>query len=324
LLVEPQRTNLLTYSSSFSSWLDAGGSVTSNTTTAPDGTTTADTLTGARYQTGLGTNVFTFSCYAKKLNGDNKFVLRFDVPSLVFAQFDLNTGTIDSVSSGYSATITEAQNGWYRCTFTSGSSISISNAVIVSASGGGNSTYVWGAQIEVGSYPTSYIPTTSASVTRNADQVFKTGISSLIGQTEGTMFVDVDLTHSNETGGNEYLMQLYQDAGVRIILYRTSSNELSYYYLKGLTVFFYVSSVTTNQRHKLAFGYKNGDSAFYIDGVQIDTDTSALTSFSSLSELHLGANFNPTQAEIGCYPYNAAAIWKTRLTNTQLAQLTTI
>jgi hypothetical protein len=176
----------------------------------------------------------------------------------------------------------------------------------------------------MGSYATSYIKSTSASATRVADACYKTGISSLIGQSQGTMFVDVDLTHPNASGTNEYLMQLYQAAGERIILYRDNSNGLSYYYLKGTTIFFYNSSVTTNGRHKLAFAYKSGDSAFYIDGVQIDTDTSTFSAFSSLSELHLGANYNPTQAEIGDYEYNEAIVFPTRLTNAELASLTTI
>jgi hypothetical protein len=160
---------LFTYSEDFAGWLNAGGTVTTNTAISPDGTQNADTLTGARYQISLGANIFTFTCFAKKLDGDNKFVLRFDVPATVFAQFDLNTGTIDLTSAGYTSSITAIGNGWYRCSLTSTSTITITNAVVVSASGGTFSTYVWGAQIEASSYPTSYIPTTSASATRVAD-----------------------------------------------------------------------------------------------------------------------------------------------------------
>jgi len=56
-----------------------------------------------------------------------------------------------------------------------------------------NLFYIYGAQLEAGSYPTSYIPTIASTVTRNADVISKTGISSLIGQTEGAVFVDVNL-----------------------------------------------------------------------------------------------------------------------------------
>jgi hypothetical protein len=184
--------------------------------------------------------------------------------------------------------------------------------------------YLWGAQAEQSSYKTSYIPTVASSVTRLADAAFKTGVSSLIGQTQGTIFVEVDLTRSNASGLNQYLMQLYQAAGERIIVFRTATNELNYYFLQGATAFFSTTTITTNGRHKLAFGYKSGDSVFYIDGAQVDTDATTFSAFSSLAELHIGANFNPTQAEIGDYNYNQAVVFKTRLTNAQLAELTTL
>jgi esterase/lipase superfamily enzyme len=138
------------------------------------------------------------------------------------------------------------------------------------------------------------------------------------------MFVEVDLTHFSSGLANEYLIQLYQDAGARILVFRTAANELNYYFLKGGVAFFSTTSVTANGRHKLAFGYKSGDSAFYIDGVQQHTSSTAFTAFASLTELQIAANFNPTQAEIGDYSYAQALLFKTRLTNAQLAELTSL
>jgi hypothetical protein len=158
-----------------------------------------------------------------------------------------------------------------------------------------------------------------------ADACLKNGISSLIGQSEGTMFVEVDLTHPNASGTNQYLMQLYQAAGERIILYRDNASQaLAFYFIQGSTVFFHLSSISSNTRHKLAFAYKSASSAFYIDGVQINTNATTFSAFSSLIELQIGANFNPTQAEIGDYNYNQAVVFKTRLTNAELASLTTL
>jgi hypothetical protein len=146
----------------------------------------------------------------------------------------------------------------------------------------------------------------------------------LIGQTEGTAFLELNLTHST-TGANGYLMQLYYDGTNRIILYRDgASGCLSYYFLQGANVFNSISGISSNARHKLAFAYKSGDSVFYIDGAQVDTDATTFSAFSSLSELHIGANFNPTQAELGDYNYNQAVLFKTRLTNAELASLTTL
>jgi hypothetical protein len=323
LLVEPQRTNILTYSSEISNWLNAGGSVTTNTAIAPDGTMTADTLTGLRYQGGLGTNVFTFSCYAKKFNGDNKFVLRIDNPSLVFAQFDLNNGTIDSVSSGYTATITQATNGWYRCTMTSNASIEIYNAVIQSASGGSNSTYVWGAQLEVGSYPTSYIPTTSASVTRNADVVSKTGITSLIGQTEGTLFYEGSKIGLDTS--EFYLSDGTYDNHIRLQYFSNTNIIFGVLVVGGAAqCVLSTSAFTVSDNLKIAFKYKANDFALWVNGTEVATDTSGTTfAANTLNRINLG---QPDNNAAGVFKGNvkALSLWKTALTNAQLAELTTL
>lgn len=323
LLLEKQSTNLFTYSEDFTQWLNAGGTVNGNTTISPDGTQNADTLTGARYQTALGTAVFTFSCYAKKVDGNNKFVLRFDVPTTVFAQFDLNTGTIDSTSSGYTSTITNVGNGWYRCTITSNSSIIISNAVIVSANSGSNSTYIWGAQLEASSYPTSYIPTTSSSATRVADACYKTGISSLIGQTQGTIFVDYTATSSNQDGRaitiNDYPNTAYNNRiavinnGNQIRVFISSGGVLQYDGYFGAWI----------GHHKVAIAYASNDLKIYIDGVEVASQSSSFTP-PTCSVLSVGTFENNTSD----YPIqgnvNQAILFKTRLTNAELASLTTI
>jgi hypothetical protein len=354
LLLEKQSTNYCLWSEDFTTtWSLTNTIATANQTTSPDGTQNADKLSDTngtgqhRYfqnvLTGLTNQTLSFSIYAKQ--GTHRYIswgVTDDTDYRGQVVVDLQTGTITDQFTA-SATLSNLSvvsqgNGWYKISGTIAVSanwaggnayafgLMLNSSSWSTAGYTGNNTnfYIWGAQVEQSSYPTSYIPTTSSSATRVADACFKTGISSLIGQSQGTMFVDVDLTHPNASGTNEYLMQLYQAAGERIILYRDNSNGLSYYYLKGTTIFFYNSSVTTNGRHKLAFAYKSGDSAFYIDGVQIDTDTSTFSAFSSLSELHLGANYNPTQAEIGDYEYNEAIVFPTRLTNAELASLTTI
>jgi len=200
LLLEPQRTNLVTYSEQFANWQNAGGTTTANTAVSPSGYQDADTLTGARFQTGFATSQqYTASCFAKKVDGDNKLVLRLDVPALKSAQFDLATGTIDSVSADYAATITPYGNGWYRCTITTPASTVISNYVIVSASGGGLSTYVWGAQLEAGAYATSYIPTLGAAVTRGADTYQKGGFGNT--STAGTLYYEFEATKIDSSNG---------------------------------------------------------------------------------------------------------------------------
>jgi hypothetical protein len=113
--------------------------------------------------------------------------------------FDLQNGVVATNAAGSTPQITDLGNGWYRCSVTrtttasqttiSARYLAVQSDNVPSFAGDGTSgIYLWGAQLEAGAYPTSYIPTTTATVTRNADVISKTGISDLIGSTEGTIF----------------------------------------------------------------------------------------------------------------------------------------
>jgi hypothetical protein len=321
LLLEPQRTNLVTNSEQFTAWISAGGTVTSNTAISPDGTQNADTLTGARYQTGFASNQYTVSCFAKKVDGDGLFVLRLDVPTSFSAQFNLNNGTIVSTSAGYTSTITNYGNGWYRCTLTTPAATTISNFVIVSASNAAASTYVWGAQSEIGAYATSYIPTTAASVTRVADAASKTGISSLIGQTEGTVFLDFNLQTTNE---DFVIGQIYNSStpANSIYFYVTSTNVIEAFVdNSGTQARIIPPSASAQGRYKLAIAYKANEFKYYVNGTLIGTDTSGTVPTCNSINLIDYANGGGYMEKSAVNQY---LIFKTSLTNAQLAELTTI
>ena len=306
LLVEPQRTNLALYSSSFDNayWNKrAGISISADTTTAPNGTLTADTV---NYSSGDGYTYFfdtltpsashTISVYAKGSG------------TLTFQAY-WGTGA----STGSANTLTSE---WQRFsfTFTTGSTTALGDFGFFVP----NTCNIWGAQLELGSYATSYIPTLGASVTRNADVISKTGISSLIGQTEGTLFQDIyidDILNAGSyysflaigTTGNLMFMTVYPDGRIQFALYNGNVLQVnidapSY----GLTT----------GRHKMAVAYKNNDFAFYCDGNLVGTANSGSVPATSKIDL--------TDTLGGKQRYNAAALWKTRLTNAQLATLTTI
>jgi hypothetical protein len=338
LLVEPQRTNLLTYSSSFdnAAWTKVQTTTSANVAVSPSGIQDADKLipntTSNIHYTFQSISdtiaAWTFSIYAKA-DGYNRIIL--NAYNTNFVGFNLTTGTIEStLGIGVtSANIEDAGNGWYRCSITStstSSGVAMTMSVFNSAYTNGNvnpifsgngtdGVLVWGAQFESGSYPTSYIPTTSASVTRNADVISKTGISSLIGQTEGTLYVDVDFKiNSGEVG--IFTEVTNGTSGQRVLIYYIGADILCY---ANTGVFSFTQP--SNGRLKIAFGYKSGSSVLYINGVLINSSTASL-SYSSLSQFNLGCNYQ--YGQVTSQPYNAAALWKTRLTNTQLAQLTTI
>tara|TARA_B110000285_G_C15120889_1_gene617076 strand:- start:748 stop:2517 length:1770 start_codon:yes stop_codon:yes gene_type:complete len=222
LLLEPQRTNLALYSEQFdnAAWAKTRATITANNTTSPDGYVNADKLvedtnTGTHQLNASAVSVSdatpnTISIFAKK-GGANWLRIEEGYQG-VGCYFDLENGVVGTKTvNATSATITEMSDGWYRCIVT-GSSYTLARLDIYLADADSSSSYtgdgtsgvyIFGASLEKGSYATSYIPTLSAAVTRGADAASKTGISSLIGQTEGVVFLEVGDIQNNAITGSE-------------------------------------------------------------------------------------------------------------------------
>jgi hypothetical protein len=339
LLLEKQSTNALTYSEDFTQadWPKQNTIVTANATTSPDGTQNADKLiantTNARhliFQAITTSNTHTFTTYAKA--GENSFlIMRLDADSPeVKNWFNLSNGTVGT-SQGGSPTITSVGNGWYRCSmqYTPSTSSNIyavlytakTDGVEAFAGNDSDGTYIWGAQLEASSYPTSYIPTTSSSATRVVDACFKTGISSLIGQTEGVAFIDFDFNGNYSSGG---IIPFSLDGG--------AGNELYAWIQTNGTVIFEVYNAFVGQvvisgsigavgRKKIAFAYKQNDFAVYLNGTQVGTDTSGTVP--TMSRLFVGKYYANDTYNINA-GINQTILFPTRLTNAELASLTTI
>jgi hypothetical protein len=354
LILEPQRTNLLQYSEQLNNayWTPDGGTITANTAVAPDGTTSMDRLTETATTnphqvistavTIFGGAARTFSVFVKK--GNVRYIQIANVAfgaSSASAIFDLDTKTVtdNRASSGagpafgfVSASVEDYGNGILRlilvntCSFDAPTyRIANSNQAtftgatlvdgMVSYAGNASSfTDIWGCQLESASYASSYIPTLGASVTRVADAASKTGISSLIGQTEGTIFADLNLdTRAQFT---YFTITPNLTLTSNYIGFLIGSTSIAFEVVTGSAL---QSSITLSNsatgRFKIAASYKNNDFAFYINGVQVGTAASGTV---------------PACSEIGFYEfaqvpslkYNQALVFKTRLTNAQLAELT--
>jgi hypothetical protein len=343
LLVEPQRTNLALYSSSFDngSWLNDNTTESANATTSPSGIQDADTLIEntatsqhSIYKVGVSVSsgaVVTLSFFAKQ--NTRKFIGVNDPYTGNGAFFDLENGTaLGDIGTISSKVIENYGNGWYRCsvtfqasgTLTGGQIFMSTNGTTGSYTGNGTSgIYIWGAQLEVGTYPTSLIPTQAATVTRNADVISKTGISSLIGQTEGTMFAEVDITALQGATARTFID--IGSSGNRVFVGFTSlaSNTIRLQIDSGgVIVVDYRAVVSSAGTIKVAAAYKNGNSALYVDGVAGTLVANGAISFTTISNLFLGQTLSSSAILGG--GIKATALWKTRLTNDELATLTTI
>ena len=225
VLIEPASTNIVSYSEQFDNafWTKGNASITANTTTAPDGTTTADTLTEnsstSEHIVYCGfiseAAYYTLSVFAKA-NTRNWISL---YAGGIWQSFNLSTGVVGTTGSAVSATITPVGNGWYRCVVTrlmtatndywqlniaTGDNTSLSSPISYTGNGTG-SVYIWGAQVEKTYGVTSYIPTVASTVTRAADVVGPgtSGIYSLEDR-QTTTAVDDQATVTSFTSTGSY------------------------------------------------------------------------------------------------------------------------
>jgi hypothetical protein len=348
ILIEPQRTNLLTYSEMFSdvNWVKTNSTISANVTTSPDGTLTADRFSAngvnlvhqlTQFLTFTTATNYTFSMYVK---ADTNNFIQLVLPAPAFganawANFNVLNGTIGTVGSAATANIVNVGNGWFRCSITAPATTTILTTIIANIVTSATSVrsesntlstslFVWGAQLEVGAYITSYIPTTTSALTRNADVISKTGISSLIGQTEGTIYAEIKVNKLIGTA-SRYIFSISDGTAnnrIYIAFSSSSSNVLRGRIFNGGTLQCSIdtSTITTTGTYKLALAYKNNDIVFYVNGVQIGVDTSA--TIPTCSIVDIGHNYaGALQLSDGI---SNANIFKTRLTNTELQSLTTL
>jgi len=340
LLLEPQRTNYAGKSEEFndSYWQKVRATITANQIVSPDGSVTADLLTATdtseNYcQQNLSSTVSgsqqTASFFVKKGTSDFCHILLWDVSNDGARQwFDLTNGTVGtSTTFGSGVSVDSAQminygNDWYRCIVVFNNSnttvrirISASNSNGSTSSTSGKTIYLWGAQLTVGSYETSYIPnTTTGSVTRSADVCYGSGTSAEFNDSEGVLFVEIEA--------------LAEDSSFNFISISdgTTANRVSIFYSTSNTINASVngissigSSATITNNNKIAFKYKSGDYALWVNGSEASTSTATTGNHTGLDRV----NFDFGQGSDDWYgKVKQLMTFKTALSDSELQTLT--
>ena len=284
LLIEQSSTNLLTYSQDFSNgaWTKSNATITTGANIAPDGTQTMqllveNTTTAQHYLradafTLISGTQYTTTIYAKA-NGRTTLGIccAFDSNG---ANFNLSNGTVGTVSGGATATITPVGNGVYRCSMTR---TPTSNTVIVFQLNGNASSYtgdgysgiyIWGAQLEALPFATSYIPTTSAQVTRAADVDSGLSTSGWYNNGQGTFYMDFKSIYSGSTSPTTKLIGFNSTQN---ILYTNNGGNGVYCY--DGTSASQQTGLTFGTRFQLTSSYGTAGKQMVLNGGSVNTAT---------------------------------------------------
>ena len=318
LKLEPSRSNLINYSEAISNTIVKSGNYADNFAISPDGTQNATKLTATNtdpyfYQDlSFSAASYTASIYVKGIGNSigKNFQIRL-----------ANNIYTDAIPS-------EWTRFEYTVTVTSGSAsvgLEIPNPAVV-----GDEVLLWGWQLEQGSYATSYIPTSGSAVTRVADDCSQTTPDGVIGQTEGTMYAEIDFKSKPEAGSPIVgIMTLNNNVSnlqncILLGIERQSGGTNRFYpfiQVGNSTVAYIIGQTLTDGVYKVAFAYKQNDFILYVNGVQIGTDNSGAVP--TTSQVLVGKRYNSDTIKFSD-GIKETKLYNTRLSNSELAALTTI
>jgi hypothetical protein len=288
LLLEPSRTNNVTYSEDFtqsSYWLVSSMTVTSDDTTSPYGTQTADKIeaTGAgsvRTSSYTGTDGYAFSIFVKKGNSTYVTLRAFGFTTSIIVGFNLDTLTAQT-----GGVIEDYGNDWYRLSISKDISsdadksgffyIYLPDVLGQTTSVSGNYAYFFGTQLEDADYPTSYIPTSGLTETRSAEVANGAGNSTVFNISEGVLYAEMAALANDGTIRRIAIPNTGVTGLHRIELSSTDNKVFGVTYVSPsnqAAISHTLTDVTTT--FKIAYKFKANDFALWVNGVEVGTDSS--------------------------------------------------
>jgi hypothetical protein len=340
--MEPTRTNLLDHSEYFADvyFGKFNVDVDASDTLSPEGKSNSYKVTETTANSQHAINVsnrptltagsHTHSCFVKA-NGVNDIVFYNNGTSgAAGVNFDLSAGSYSNlVNSATDASIESYGNGWYRISMTFTAVVGTTGPTIYLrtlssyAGDGVSGIYVYGMQTEAGSFATSYIPTYGAQDTRAKDVSSITSVSSLIGSTEGTIYLEVAAL-ANDLSERRFALSDGTTNNVARVGFTNISNRILAVLYNGTNqCILTYNDADITETNKIAFTYAANDFALYVNGESRSTDVSGVTfSAGTLSEIHFNEGDGSDNESYG--KFDKVMIFPTRLTNNELSALTTL
>jgi hypothetical protein len=337
LLLEPERTNLVTTSEDFVSnaWFNSKARVTleDNSTIAPDGNLNATKLISTNENNShyirRGTSDYsdavtrTFSVYLKYGNEQKEITVLYQNKNVI-VQFNSN-GILSHVSNTASFyKIEDYGNGWYKVIISdtvSGGNFLYSGIYTENNQDGTSFFYIWGAQLEEGSYATSYIPTQGAISTRVAEVCNNSGNEQVINSTEGVLYAEISALAD---GGVIRSISIFSAADNRITLaLHSTTNRVQFFIaMNGYinTVDLDATDIVQTDTNKIACKFKANDYALWINGIEKDTNTTQSNTVQSGTLNSLNFDINGSNNFYG--NVKDLKIYNTALTDAELQALT--
>lgn len=347
LLIEDARTNVVPASQTFDNatyWTPSNSSVTANATTAPDGTTTADKLveaatTAAHYlvtaaSVGVAIGSTIVASIFLKAAGRTTAVVALDDGGSgnVGVTVDLTNGNVADAGyaagewTGFSFTSEALANGWYRINLKATLGVARTNILFYlftrqNTSYAGNGTdgvYAWGAQVEVGAFVSSYIPTTSAAATRARDVVAATGsLDTLFSSAAVSAVADIKTIRDTPIPGEAWVILGDNAGSEKALMNVDDSSDSAGQFLTGGASATIGGVLTSDDGIKVGGSWNASATSIVAQGGTVGNGAAFTAGIASMS---LGGEI---QARFRIYGYfRRLTAWNTRLADATLQGFT--